>query len=134
MPPDRYQRDQPVVVARSQLQAHLQEVGGQDGGGNVSPLDQRHAALVEQLGQRQVDDLLEVVEAVHVGVDEREPALVGAHQGEGGARHLLFDAQTPPEALGEDRLAGAQLPRQQDDVSRLRQTGHGGRQLPRVVR
>ena len=63
-----------------------------------------------------------------------EPPLVGAHQGEGGTGHLLVDTETPPETLGEDGLAGTELARQQQDVSRPRQTGHGGRQLSRVVR
>ena len=61
---------------------HLQEVGRQGGGDHVAPLDDGDPAVVEQLADPEVVQLLDVVEAVDVEVQEGEAALVGAGQHE----------------------------------------------------
>src|SRR5438477_8787223 len=96
----RVEVDDPLVVPLGPVQPHLEEVGGQRGSGHVSPLDHGDRALVDELRQRQVDDLLEEVETVDVGVDEPNPAGVDAHEREAGAGDRLLDPQRPPEALG----------------------------------
>ena len=73
----------------------------------VAPLDEHHAALVEHLGQAEVERLAELLEAVHVEVVHREPTLVDVHEGEGGARDALLD----PEADGRSPARRRSCPR-----------------------
>src|SRR5215213_6505505 len=74
-------------------QAHLQVVGGQGGGHHVAPLDHRDPAAVEQLGQGEVGQLGQVLEAVHVDVVEGQAPVVGLHEGERGAGDRFEDAE-----------------------------------------
>ena len=60
----------PAVVVVSRVQPHEERSRPEDGLGGVAPLDQGHPAVVDQLAQSQVDDLVEVVEPVDVGVQE----------------------------------------------------------------
>src|SRR5438552_4011810 len=106
----------PVVLAVTPLEAHLEEVRGQGRRGHVAPLDERDPVL-HQLGQAEVDHLLQMVEAVHVGMDEPDASDVAAHERERGAHDRLGDAERPPEALGEGGLARAQASGQEHDVA-----------------
>ena len=47
-----------------------EDVGAEDRGGDVAPLDDGHRVVLDHLGQPQVDDVLETVEPVEVGVEE----------------------------------------------------------------
>ena len=70
-----------VVVAVAEGEAHLEEVGRQHRQDGVAPFDEHHAALVEHLGQPEVEDLLHLLEPVHVEVVEGEPARVHVRRG-----------------------------------------------------
>src|SRR3954454_20535234 len=54
--------DDAIVVALTELQADFEEVGGQRGCDDVAPLDDRHATVVEQLGQPDVEHLVHLFE------------------------------------------------------------------------
>src|SRR5687767_5118652 len=77
--------DASVVVALPELEPDLEEVRRKGREDDVTPLDQRDGAPVEQLGEPDVVDLLELLEPVDVDVVEGEPALVLARQRERGA-------------------------------------------------
>ena len=55
---------------RRAVQPHGERSLPEDGLGRVAPLHQGHPAVLDQLAQAQVDDLLEVVEPVEVGVQQ----------------------------------------------------------------
>ena len=104
-------------------------------GRQLAPLDQGHRVLLDQLGQGQIDHLVQRAGPVDVGVDEQPdraalPAAVLAHQGEGGAGHRARHAERGGEALGEDRLARAEVAHQQNDVAGPAQCRHPARQHP----
>ena len=64
-------RDHPVVVMTRRQQGDGQGPFSEHGLGHVAPLDQGHAPVIDQLTQTQVDDLLETVEPVDVGMQQR---------------------------------------------------------------
>ena len=84
--PTARKREVAVVVAGSEGDAHLEVVVGQDREDGVAPLDEHHAAVVEHLGQPEVEGLAQLLEAVDVEVVHGQPALVDVDEGEGGAR------------------------------------------------
>lgn len=122
--PDGGELEHPVVVALTEGDAYLEEVGGQHGRDPVAPLDEHDTALVEELLEAEVADLLEPVEAINVEVVQREPALVAVHQREGRAGDGLVHPQRGPEPLGEGGLAGTEIAGEQHDVARARQLCH----------
>ena len=83
--PDRAEGHVAVVVAGAEGEPHLEVVVRQHGEDGVAPLDEHHAALVEHLGQAEVEGLAQLLEAVHVEVVHREAALVHVDEREGGA-------------------------------------------------
>src|SRR2546423_7955679 len=53
----------PLVVAGACLQTHLEEVTGEGGTHDVTPLDERDPVLVEDVRDAQVEQLLHPIEA-----------------------------------------------------------------------
>ena len=53
-------------------QLHQEGALTQHGGGEVSPLDQGHGPVLDQLTQPQVHDLVEMVESVDVGMEKSD--------------------------------------------------------------
>ena len=66
----------------------------------------------------EVDDLLQLLEAVHVEVVEVEPPGVAADERERRAGDLLVDAEAAPETLAERRLAGTEVAGEEQQVER----------------
>ena len=127
-----------LVVVVGRLQPDEEGSRPEDGLGGVAPLHQGHPAVLDQLAQAQVDDLVEMVEPVDVGVQEHPdrggPAQrVLADQDEGGAGDRLGDPEGGAEPLGEGGLARAQVPGQQEHVPGRAQPGQGPGQLPGLV-
>ena len=105
------------------------------GSGQVTPLDEGHRVLLDQLRQGEVRHLRHRAGAVDVGVDEARdraarPAAVVAHQREGRAGHRARHAERGGEALGEDGLAGAEVAHQEHDVAGAAEAGQATGQLP----
>ena len=109
----------PVVVGVG-LQPQVQRIPAQYRRGRVPPLDQGHRTVLHQLGQPEVDDLVQVVEPVDVGVEQpAQPRStdvrtgpvdrVVADQGERRAGDGLGHPEPGPEALGERGLSGPQV-------------------------
>ena len=101
----------------------------------LAPLDEGDRVLLDELGQSKVGHLVQRTGAVHVSVDQQPdravlPAAVLAHQREGRTGHRARHPQGGGEALGEDRLAGPEVPHQQDDVAGSAQSRHAPGQLP----
>src|SRR4051812_34613598 len=125
--PDRAQLDDAIVVAGAEGDPDLEEVRRQRRCDRVAPLDERHRALVEQLGQPHVEHLLHLLEAVHVDVVEQEPPpFVLAGEGERRARDGTLEPEAAPEALRERGLARAEVADEQHEVTRPRQLGQRG--------
>ncbi len=86
---------------------------------------------------------MEVVEAPHVGVEQRPTRTPGpsgrsyhrvlADQSEGGAGDRLGDTEPGPEALDEGRLPRAQVTGQQQDVAGDTEHGQLGGQGPGLI-
>ncbi len=127
--PRALQPDGPAgLVVAVHLQVDAQPVVPEDGLGRLAPLDDGHAAVLHQLAEAEVGDLVAVREAVEVGVDElTERTSVGqrvlAHQGERRAGDGVGDPEGGAEPLGEGRLAGAEVSGQQHDVAGPAQSG-----------
>src|SRR5690606_40295208 len=66
-------------------------------------------------------------------VVDGQPPLVLLGQREGRAGDRLGDAEAAPEPLHERRPAGAEVPRQQDEVARLGHAGDRRGELPRLL-
>src|SRR4051812_47549644 len=116
--PDDPDADRAIVVIVAPFEADLEEVGRQRRRHEVPPLDERDSTVVEDLRQPEVDGLLEVLQPVHVEVHEREaPTVVVAHEHERRAGDVLVDAEGRAEALGERRLARAEVAGEHDDVA-----------------
>ena len=82
----------------------------------VTPLDDGDA-VVDQLVEAQVVKVLNPVEAIHVDVPERQPALVFLHDREGRAGHPFVDAQAVREPLRERGLARSEVADEQHEVA-----------------
>ncbi len=121
----------PVGVLEAQV--HLEVVVRQHGGDRVAPLDDRHRAVVEQLGQPQVERLRHLLQPVDVQVVQVQAAGVAADQCERRARDLLVDAEAPTEALRERGLARAQVADQHEQVRRAGELGQGRSQVAGLV-
>ena len=94
---------------------------------------EHHATGVEQLGDADVLQLGESLEAVDVEVVERQPALVVTGQGEGRAGDLVVDPEPGAEPLGERGLARAQLAGEQDQVAGRGESATAARRGLRVA-
>ena len=134
----RAEGDDPLVVGRARPEGDVEGVGPEDGLGGIPPLHQGHGPVLHQLPEAEVDDLLEVVQAPDVGVQERAHRTVRvgrilANQGEGGAGDRLGHPEAGPEPLGERRLASPEIAGQQEDVAGDAPSGHHGGQRPGLV-
>ena len=109
------------AVARrssSNVESH-QHVIAQRAGDDVAPLDQDDAVGLEQLGERQIGDLVMGRQPVDVGVVQRHPTGgIAVHEGVRRRRDRLGHADRLAEALGERGLAGAHLAGEHDEVAR----------------
>src|SRR4051812_9637521 len=121
------------VVVVAELEPHLDELGRERRDHGVAPLDQRHALVVDQLAEAEVEELLQALEAVGVDVNDRKDALIRVHDHERGAGDGLLDAQGLAEPLHEGGLACAQVTGEQEQVAAPRHGGEFGCQGPRVV-
>src|SRR5690606_8467658 len=93
-----------------------------------------HGRPVEQLGQAEVEALLDLLEPIHVEVVELEPPpFVLPGEREGRARDRLGDAEGCAEALGERGLARAEVADEQDEVTWTSELGDGGGELAGLV-
>src|SRR4051812_9302653 len=123
----RAQLDDAVVVAGAERDPYLEEVRRQGRCDRIAPLDERHRAFVEQLGQPDVEHLLHLLEAVDVDVVEQEPSpFVLAGEGERRARDGTVEPEAAPEALREGGLARAEVADEQHEVPGPRQLGQRG--------
>ena len=100
----------------------------------VAPLDDGDRAPAQELVETDVVQLLEMVEAIDVDVDERHPALVLADEREGGADDDLVDAERARDPLREHRLAHAEVTGQRDHVAGTQDRAHPGRERERLPR
>ena len=102
---------------------HAQPALGQQLLDRVAPLHEQHVVAAAELLQAEIDDVLDAVEAVHVDVCQVEDARVLLHERERRRHHGLLDAQPACDALGERRLARAQLPGEHHGVAGAQQRG-----------
>ena len=111
--------DQPGPTGRScsrrssspspKRQPDLEEVVGQHRQDRVAPLDEHHAAVVEHLGQPEVEGLVDLLEPVDVEVVDRAAGPRNVDQREGRAGDALVHAERAAEALHEGGLARAEV-------------------------
>ena len=125
-------------------------VGAEHGLGHVSPLHHGHGVVLDQLGDGEVDDLAQVLEAVQIGVQEGPDgggvgasgpvdrvgwpqARVGANEREGRARHVIGHPEAGPDPLGQGGLPRPQVTGQEHHVTGSQPPGQRGTQGPGVV-
>ena len=114
-----------VAVGLVEVEAH-QHVIAERSSDHVAPLDQHDAVGLEQLGERQIGDLVMRRQPVDVGVVQRHPpGGVAVHQGERRRRDRLGHADRLAEPLGEGGLAGAHLAGEHDEIAAASQAGQG---------
>ena len=123
-----------VGARRRGVERDVEGVIAQRGGGQVPPFDEGDGALLHQLGQGQLHHLTDGAGAVDVGVDQGldgsgTVAAVLADQGEGGTGDRALDTEGGGKALGEGRLARAEVPDEEDGVARRAHPGQAGRHL-----
>ena len=75
-----------------------------------------------------------MIDAVDVDVHERERGVVLPHDGEARAHDGLGDPERVRDALGEHRLARAELTRQHDDVAGAHDRAEARRERARLGR
>ena len=102
-------------------------------GDGVAPLDQDNAALVEHLGEPEVEGLAHLVEAVDVQVMDRQPPLIHMHEGERRAGDAPDHAQPATKPLHEGGLPCAQVAGEDDHVAGAGQCGQGRSQIPSLL-
>ena len=124
--------DQALAFGLGQGELDVEVLRPEGRRGPAAPFDGGDGAVFQHLRQAEVDDVGQLVEAVHVDVDQldAERGRVAAHQGEGGAGHRLAHAHGPSQALGEGRLAGAEIAVEEQHVARQQGAGDGGGRRP----
>ncbi len=123
------------VCTRVVSNGHVKPVRGQGGRGDVSPLDNGRRAVLQELGESEVDDLLEVFKAPDISVQELPAGrrFVTVDQHERGAGDGLAHAQCGSQALREGGLAGAEFTAQKNRVPRAQKAGQHGADALRIV-
>ena len=106
--------------------------GGSTPRDRVAPLDDRDRALLEQLLEAEVVQLLDALEPVHVDVREREPPVVLLHDRERRARHGLGDAEPARDALARTSVLPA--PRSPVSTHEVADSAGAGRRPRRRLR
>ena len=90
----------------------------------LAPLHSAHAPPGQVVLPADVEELVGAAQAVHVKVEQGEPApLVLVDDGEGGAGHPLRDPQAPGQPPDKGGLSRPQIPGEGDDGPRLQPAG-----------
>ena len=118
---DVFDPDRANVVLVNE-KTHAQHVAAEDRRRELAPLDEGDAGLFDQFAQRQVEYLVEGLDAIDVtvvqgGDTQVVVARVFTHHGERGTRHAFNYAQTLGDALDEGGLSRAERARQQHNVA-----------------
>ena len=111
------ERDETVVVVVTGRQPHVEPFYWEQRADAFTPLDDHDRSTADELVEADVVQLLEMVEAIDVDMDERHRALVLTHEREGGAHHFFVDTERSCDALREHRLPRAEITREHDDVA-----------------
>jgi hypothetical protein len=98
-----------------------------------APLDEQHGPVGAALAQAELGELLGITEAVEIGVDDGQAAVVLVDEREGGAGDgdRVRDAERAAEGAAEEGLARAEIALEEDEIAALERAGEAAGELDR---